>query len=288
MANLAITNTFASQTTISSSQVNQNYTDIKTWLNNRDNASDYWLNMKVLATASNPAEIKSSATDCEFDIDCTGSNGTPRVSWRRSGTTYFTGGVDGAASNLFKMGTTGLTTNVAWQIPSTGVQTQFANGTTAVPSISFIGSTATGLFQQATDKVSVVLNTFETARFSTSGSSDTTTYIPSIYFSGGGSASVANRIYTRTGVTTSPVQIATPGNQFDLFLVTGSDGGGNIFNDVILTSSASATVTTITSKTSTGAPAARTYASTGSSSLTLQMGSGTYSIQTYSVSLSGR
>lgn len=121
MANLTITNTFASQTTISSSQVNQNYTDIKTWLNNRDNATDYWLNMKVLATTSNPAEIKSSATDCEFDIDCTGTNGTPRISWKRSGTTYFTLGVDGAGSNLLKIGTTGLTTNNSMYVNSSGM-----------------------------------------------------------------------------------------------------------------------------------------------------------------------
>src|SRR4051812_37222226 len=100
MANLIITNTFSSNTSISSSQVNTNYTDIKTWLNNRDNATDYWLNMKVSGTASNPAEIKSSSTSCELDLDCTGSNGTPILTWRRSGSTLYTAGVDGAASNL--------------------------------------------------------------------------------------------------------------------------------------------------------------------------------------------
>lgn len=46
MANLAITNTFTALATISSSQVNQDLTDIKTWLNNRDNATDNWLNVK--------------------------------------------------------------------------------------------------------------------------------------------------------------------------------------------------------------------------------------------------
>lgn len=46
MANLTITNSFSAGSTISSSQVNQNFTDIKTWLNNRDNATDTWLNVK--------------------------------------------------------------------------------------------------------------------------------------------------------------------------------------------------------------------------------------------------
>lgn len=146
MANLAITNSFSAGTTIASAQVNQNYTDVKTWLNNRDNATDFWLNMKVAGTASNPGEIKSSSTDCEFDVDCTGSNGTPRYSLKRSGTTYFTWGVDGAASNLFKFGTTALTTNVAFQIPTTGVQVQFSGGSAGTPSVSTIGNTNTGMY----------------------------------------------------------------------------------------------------------------------------------------------
>lgn len=46
MANLTITNTFTAGSTAVASQVNQNFTDVKTWLNNRDNASDTWLNVK--------------------------------------------------------------------------------------------------------------------------------------------------------------------------------------------------------------------------------------------------
>jgi hypothetical protein len=158
MANLNITNTFVANTTAQASQVNQNFTDIKTWLNNRDNASDYWLNMKVLASVSNPAEIKSTATDCEFDIDCTGTNGTPRISWKRSGMTYFTMGVDGAASNLLKFGTSALTTNVAMQIPTTGSQVQFADGTVAAPGISFLNNTGTGLYRIGSNDFAVATN----------------------------------------------------------------------------------------------------------------------------------
>lgn len=157
MANLTITNTFTANTTAASAQVNTNFTDVKTWLNNRDNASDYWLNMKVSATVSNPSEIKSSSTDCEFDIDCTGTNGTPRISWRRSGSTYFTVGVDGAASNLLKFGTTALTTNVAMQIPTTGAQVQFANGSVSAPSLSFVGFSTYGFWKGGSTSIAVAI-----------------------------------------------------------------------------------------------------------------------------------
>ena len=162
MSNLTITNTFVAATLAASGQVNTNFSDIKTWLNNRDNATDYWLNMKISSTNSNPAEIKSSATDCEVDIDCTGSNGTPRLTWRRSGSTLFNAGVDGASSNLFKFATTALTTNVAWQVPSTGVQVQFAAGSAATPSLSFIGSSTVGLY---TSSGGILFSTAGTSRW---------------------------------------------------------------------------------------------------------------------------
>lgn len=50
MANLTITNSFTASTVASSSAVNQNFTDVKTWLNNRDNATDSWLNVKISGT----------------------------------------------------------------------------------------------------------------------------------------------------------------------------------------------------------------------------------------------
>lgn len=155
MANLTITNSFTAGTSIASAQVNTNFSDVKTWLNNRDNATDFWLNMKVSATASNPGEIKSSSADCEFDIDSTGTNGTPRISWRRSGTTYFTAGVDGAASNVFKFSTTALTTNIAFQIPTTGVQVQFQPGSVSTPGMSFIGASNYGFYQPSPSTVAL-------------------------------------------------------------------------------------------------------------------------------------
>lgn len=153
MTNVAVTNTFSSGTKIQSGQVNTNYSDITTWLNNRDNASDFWQNVKISATSGNPMECKGSSTTCEFDIDCTGTNGRPIVTWRRSGSTLFTAGVDGAASNLFKLGTSSITTNVALQIPSGGAQIQIAAGTLSAPGMCFIGDTNTGIFQSTSGEV---------------------------------------------------------------------------------------------------------------------------------------
>lgn len=140
MANLAITNTFSPNTTIASAQVNTNYSDVKTWLNNRDNGTDFWLNMKVNGTGSNPVEVKSSATSCEVDIDCTGTNGVPFMSYRRSGTIYFSTGVDGADSNKFKIGTTGITTSTRITIDSSGL---VGIGTTSPATVLHIGRTST-------------------------------------------------------------------------------------------------------------------------------------------------
>lgn len=153
MANVAVTNTFSAGTTIASAQVNTNFTDLTTWLNNRNGGTDTWSNVKVSATAANPMECKSSAASAEFDIDCTGSNGTPLLTLRRSGTTYFTIGVDGAASNLFKIGTTSLTTNVAMQIPTVGAQVQFNDGTVALPGIAFLSDPDTGMFRTSNNAI---------------------------------------------------------------------------------------------------------------------------------------
>lgn len=144
MSNLVITNTFVALAKIKASEHNTNWSDAKTWLNNRDNGTDYWLNMIVHGSASNPAEIKSSNTACELDIDCTGSNGTPLLTWRRSGTTYFTMGVDGADSNKFKFGTTSLTTNNLFRAGTGGNQMLFSQGSAGSPGISFFGTGSTG------------------------------------------------------------------------------------------------------------------------------------------------
>ena len=131
MSSLTITNSFTSGTTISSSQVNTNFSDISTYINNRNSATATWDALKVSATSANPVEFKSSAASCEVDLDCTGTNGSPFITFRRSGTTYFTIGVNGAGSNLFTIGTSSLTTNNSLYFDSSG---NVALGTTTFTS----------------------------------------------------------------------------------------------------------------------------------------------------------
>jgi len=47
MAALAVTNTFVAATTVSASQVNTNFSDIVTFINNRDTASSEWTSLAV-------------------------------------------------------------------------------------------------------------------------------------------------------------------------------------------------------------------------------------------------
>jgi len=136
--------TWADGQTLFSSDLNAEFNNIVNLFNNLDAASSTWSNVKISSTASNPLPIASSATVCELSTDCSGTNGTPIHTFKRSATTYFTAGVDGAASNLFKFGTTSLTSNVAWQVPSGGKQVQFAHGGSSAPAISVIGDATTG------------------------------------------------------------------------------------------------------------------------------------------------
>lgn len=209
MASVAVTNTFASGTTISSSQVNTNFSDLVTYINNRNSASATW-------------DVVSASSSTSVPLVTSNSTGTQNIFDAKDNATTVFSIVDGGRAKCI------------------------------------------------------------------AGTSDTTNYTPFEISGGGGSASATHAVYTRTGVTTSAVQIGVPSQFMDFFLVVGDQSATDIFNDIIVTSSASATVSVVLSKTATGTPAARTYASTGSSSLTLQMGSGTYDIQTYRISLSGR
>lgn len=146
MSNLSITYSFVNNTTADASQVNTNYSDISTWLNNRDNGTDYWLNMKVLATVANPADISSSASSTELSLNNSAADGDPILTFKLSGSQTHVIGVDDSDSDFLKFATTGITTNVAMQIPTVGAQVQLSNGTVLLPGAAFIGKTNAGLY----------------------------------------------------------------------------------------------------------------------------------------------
>lgn len=147
MVVIARQTTWASLQVLTASALNGEFNVVFNAWNNADAGTGLWNNVKISSSAANPMECKSSNTDCEFDIDCTGSSGTPRVSWRRSGSTLFTAGIDGADSNKFKFGTTGLTTNIAFLIPTTGGGIQLPDGSTSAPSVSWINDSNSGWYR---------------------------------------------------------------------------------------------------------------------------------------------
>lgn len=165
MANLAVTNSFTNGTTADASAVNTNFSDIVTYINNRNGASAPWdaidvtgnatiggdltlsaSTVSITDTAANILQLHSNASTTELSINNTAADGDPILSFELGGTATHIFGVDDSDSDAFKFGTTTLTTNVAMQIPATGVQVQFPDGSAGTPSISHIGDPNTGLF----------------------------------------------------------------------------------------------------------------------------------------------
>jgi len=101
MADLAVTFTFAPNTTASSSQANTNFSDVTTYINNRDDGTATWDNCNVTATVANPVTIKSSASTTEVAIDNTATTGDPQLTFKLSGTAKYSLGVDDSASDNF-------------------------------------------------------------------------------------------------------------------------------------------------------------------------------------------
>lgn len=78
MANLVITNTFVAGAKIKASEHNTNWSDVRTWLNNRDNASDSWLNVKCSGIITGSA----------------GTVGAPSLTLSDATTGFYRSGVD--------------------------------------------------------------------------------------------------------------------------------------------------------------------------------------------------
>lgn len=146
MSDLSVTNTFVATTTAVASQVNQNFTDIVNYINNRDDGTATWDNVNVTATVGNPVTIKSNQSTTEVAIDNTATDGDPLLSLKLSGSTVYSFGVDDSDSDVFKFGTTSFLTNIAFQIPTTGSQVQIAAGTVGVPGLSFVGFGTSGFY----------------------------------------------------------------------------------------------------------------------------------------------
>ena len=150
---LAVTNTFASGATITAAGFNTNFTDVVNYINNRNDGTDEWQLVKVTSSTANCVVIVGSAATTEVSIDNTATDGDPILTWKIGGTTIISMGPDDSDSDIFKVGTTAITTNIAMQIPTTGVQVQFPLGSATTPSVSFIGDTNTGFYSATADRI---------------------------------------------------------------------------------------------------------------------------------------
>jgi hypothetical protein len=165
MAIFAATNTFVSGGSITASGQNTNWTDLASWLNSKYNGSDTWGFMKVSSSNANPVDITSSASTTELSINNTATDGDPEITFKLSGTATHTVGVDDSDSDFLKFATTGITTNVAMQIPTGGAQVQFANGSAVAPCLSLINSSTTGLYRAGSDDLGITNGGGQTAVF---------------------------------------------------------------------------------------------------------------------------
>ncbi len=154
MSKFSVTNTFVSGTSAVASQVNTNFTDILTVLNNLEAGTDTWTHVKVSSTDANPVDISSSSSSgTELSINNSATTADPIITFRLSGTVTFSIGTDDSASDAFKIGTTSIDTNTAITIPSGGGVVYFANGSASAPSISAASDTNTGISFSGSDAI---------------------------------------------------------------------------------------------------------------------------------------
>ncbi len=124
MSDLSVSFTFSANTTIVSAQANTNFSDIVTYINNRDDGTATWDNLNVTATVANPVTIKSSASTTEVAIDNTATDGDPELTFKLSGVAKFAMGVDDSDSDNFIIAASGsLGSSNAISITSAGTTT---------------------------------------------------------------------------------------------------------------------------------------------------------------------
>ncbi len=124
MSDLAVTNTYIALTTIVAAQLNTNFSDIVSYINNRDDGTATWDNANVTATVANPVTIKSNQSTTEVAIDNTATDGDPFICWKLSGTRQFSLGVNDGASDVLQLGTTAIDSSTMFQATSAGEITQ--------------------------------------------------------------------------------------------------------------------------------------------------------------------
>jgi len=235
MADLSVTNSFSPNTVAASGEVNTNFTDVETWLNNRNAGTDTWGYVKVAATVANPVDITSTAATTEVSISNSATDGDPVLSFELSGTSKFTLGVDDGDSDTFKIGTTAIGTSTSVKIagtevtfPGTTITTGIATFSSAIrcaagavgaPSISFTGDTDSG-FYSSSGHLFITSSGANAVQFASGGSI-------TFMYNGTAALAVASATEVRAGSdnTTTCGTAAVRWSDMRSVLINGSDYG---------------------------------------------------------------
>lgn len=103
MATASVTYTFAPDTTIFSGEVNTNFSDLVTLLNNYNSGSSEWANVFITSTATTPLKVSGNQSSTVVSIDNTASDGDPALAFLLSGVEVGRMFVDDSDSDRFKI-----------------------------------------------------------------------------------------------------------------------------------------------------------------------------------------
>jgi hypothetical protein len=260
MASVAVTYTFSAGTTAASGQVNQNYSDLVTYINNRNSGASTWDALR--ATTSSAVHLFANNSTGSSSIALFHDNGTAVLEIADGGSSTFTAN---AAS------TVPVTIN---NVTSTGHILDCLDNGSNVFCVADGGSVGIGT---ATPSVLLHVKT---------GVSDATSYEP-IRLTSGGAGDMSFKVFSQTNVAAVAKQVLAPGQNGVVAWVIGNDAT-NYFMDQVFCSFGGTAVRVISSQDMIGAPAARTYVGSGSGSVTLTMASGTYNISTFAINVQAR
>jgi len=229
--------------------------------------------------------IKYTSTNATNFLGCTrGADGT-------SASSHTTNALVKAAAvadhhNALKEEVKAIEQNLSDRIGLGSTQLKAINGTAGAPAYSFASDLNTGLYCSATDQITVSLGGTGRWNFVPGGqlygvmdTSNDTQYSPlSMWAGGSGNSNVMHSIYHTNGVTTAK-KIWAMTQYFEFVCVHGTDGSGNVFDDIV-TASYGGTVSVVNSHSANGSPSARTY-SVATADLRVAMASGTYKVTCY-------
>lgn len=165
-------------------------------------------------------------------------------------------------------------------------QIGLTDGAVGTPSLTFSSDLDTGFYWISANDFAMSVGGVKTLEFTTTGSTNATTYNPLRINTAGKIQSFEGQ--STTGVTTGATTILTMNQDGGLFIVYGkkTSGGSAEFIDTVLCGAGSSSVTVLGSNSVAGSPDARTY-STSASALRVLVAANTYTVTVRALGMNG-